>query len=177
MKFNIFKRNKQMNDDLVVASQPNMKAGGWVRAIDYYKDIKADCYYEIERVYKDHINDFRFKIKNINNAVFGISPQRYFSPYFDCDNALEYNPDDTVTLKVGDKLQPLPKPKFDFEEYLIANGFNKAYSSIFNGSKINNSLLWFNLNSPFLNNMIKIERTKENADILIEMNKLASQLK
>lgn len=90
---------------------------------------------------------------------------------FSCPNWLQ-----VIEAFIGKKLEPLLK--FDFNNYLIKNGFKNVHSTLSkNGIQLNlykDEVGFIDLTTD---SIIWIESTKENADILIKMSALVEKLK
>lgn len=81
--------------EILSPSQPNMRVGGWVKCIYSDEEIKKGKYYQIKKTYK--LWNFKFDVNTSNNRTgsdFGLNKNKFSSRYFDCDNALPYNPDE-----------------------------------------------------------------------------------
>lgn len=137
--------------------------------ITYYESLG-----QTRPITKDNIAEV-LKFNNITDiSVYtnSLGKKHCFSLSMKPDNWL-----DTLEALVG-KLKPLPKiPEFNFEQYLLDNGFKKEKSNHGILLKYSVFVTIFKSASYWTCQGEYIQETPQNADILIAMAKLAKDLK
>lgn len=138
-----------------------------------FEPITKDNIKEVLKYNKDKFNVFvNYEIKKDSFAID-------FTPFVNKISQFNYiiqtNNFDEFLAFIQKRVKLEPLPKFDFEQYLLDNGFEKHNY----GSSLikHNLLVWVLTNHFQLNSRLEYLKTKENADILIAAAKLLEGLK
>lgn len=158
--------------EILSPSQPNMRVGGWVKCIKPYigqfdnKDFEfiIDRWYPISSVKKrdyadNHQYSLEFAVYNLLNesVLGGISKDCIFtSVYFDCNNAMPYNPSDTYGFVIA---QPAILTNSDIEK-LKQNNWN-SYTDELAKKMANANLIKVDIDVPNADRPVKVNNTTE----------------
>lgn len=188
---------RDTNPDQPVETHEEVEESGltWKQGIENTTGWKLEVYQkQFPQVTVEEINEEHYPITKDNIVEVleynGIDKDRYEHK---CDHILVVTKDlnnsnvfyfnnplwlQLVEVYFG-KLKPIPKPKFDFVQYLLDNSFKVwgiddyiEWSADLNGIRV-----WSEANAIFTNGGLRIKPTKDNADILIAMSKLSEELK
>lgn len=77
----------------------------------------------------------------------------------------------------GKKYDKITIPTFDFQKYLVDNGFKFDDGFIYAGTELDKALIFLRHNGTYFNSGVDINPTPANAQIIVSMAKLAEGLK
>lgn len=165
----------------------------YVNGIKFAKEdiIIPEQYEEVEPITPDNIEKV-LEYNKISSNKYNIFTDEGIEMYYDYDNSTEIPSTEIpfcnplwlqlVEVYTG-RLKPLPK--FDFKNHLADNHF-RVFCKPIHSDSINKvewsagdgrTVVWSESNTIFTKCGVGFEATKENADILIKMAKLAEELK